>query len=229
LVCALAAALAVPAVAAGDPPSSGGAEAPAPPVIEGVISAQGPNIAIAARAGTMLRQLVGVRGTVPAAWAGRTVNVERFDAATQAWSTVATAAVAADGSYLARWRTDHAGEHRIRAVLRSAGEAVAASASPELAITVHPPARATWYGPGFYGRTTACGVRMTKTLLGVAHRRLPCGTPVSILYRGRRLTVPVVDRGPFGRGTRYDLTAAAARALGFRSADRLGALRLPSA
>jgi peptidoglycan lytic transglycosylase len=225
LLCALAAALAVPAAAAGDP-SPGGAEAPAPPAIEGVISAQGPNVAIAARAGTMLRSVVRFRGTAPATWAGRTVSVERFDGTNGAWIAIATAAVAADGRYRARWRTDRVGEHRIRAVLPTAGDAVAAAASPELAITVHRPARATWYGPGLYGRMTTCGVRMTRTLLGVAHRRLPCGTPVAILYRGRRLTVPVVDRGPFRRDAGYDLTAAAADALGFRAADRLGAVRL---
>ena len=56
---------------------------------------------------------------------------------------------------------------------------------------------ATWYGPGFYGRRTACGVKMSRTLLGVAHKTLPCGTQVAVLYKGRRITVPVVDRGPF--------------------------------
>jgi rare lipoprotein A len=117
----------------------------------------------------------------------------------------------------------------VRAVLEPSGEAVAASASPELAITVHRPAMATWYGPGFYGRRTACGHRMTRSLLGVAHKTLPCGTQVAVLYKGRRITVPVVDRGPFRRGTRWDLTAATAGALGFKFTDRLGAVRVRSA
>jgi rare lipoprotein A len=36
--------------------------------------------------------------------------------------------------------------------------------------------------------------------------------------------VPVVDRGPFVRGRRWDLTAATAQALGFTATDRIGAL-----
>ena len=130
---------------------------------------------------------------------------------------------------MARWRPTKAGELQIRAVVRSASEATAASASPELAITIHRPAMATWYGPGFYGRTTACGVRMTRTLLGVAHKTLKCGTKVAVLYKGRRIDVPVVDRGPFRHGTKYDLTAATAQALGFDHTDRLGAIRLRTA
>ena len=229
-LCALAiAALATPTAMADDGPSTGGAQAPPPPQTEGVISAQGPQIAIATRAGAMLRKLTRFRGSVPAAAAGQTVTVERFDEATQAWTAVASATVADDGTYLARWRTKAPGIFRVRAVLQSASQATAASASPELAITVHRPAMATWYGPGFYGRKTACGVRMSRTLLGVAHKKLPCGTPVAVLYKGRRITVPVVDRGPFRRGTSYDLTAATAQALGFQHTDRLGAIRMRTA
>lgn len=227
MLCAIAiAAITAPTAMAGDPPSSGGAEAPPAPQTEGVISARGPQVAIATRAGAMLRKLARFRGTVPASAAGRPLTIERFDTSTGTWTAVATTTVESDGSYLARWRVKVPGEHRVRAVLRSASQAVAASASPELAITVHRPAVATWYGPGFYGRRTACGVRMSRTLLGVAHRKLPCGTHVAVLYKGRRITVPVVDRGPFRRGTSYDLTAATAQALGFEHTDRLGAIRM---
>jgi rare lipoprotein A len=226
-LCAIAAAaLAAPAAAAGDPPSSGGAEAPPPPATEGVTSASGAQVAISTRAGTMVRKLARFRGSVPAAAAGRTITIESFDAAAQRWAPVATAKVKADGTYVARWRATQPGEHRIRAVLQSASTAVAASASPELAITVHRPALATWYGPGFYGRTTACGLTMSRTLLGVAHKTLPCGARVAVLYHGRRITVPVVDRGPFRPGTSYDLTAATAQALGFDHTDHLGTVRI---
>jgi rare lipoprotein A len=223
------AALAAPTAAVGDPPSSGGAEAPPAPATEGVITAQGAQVAIATRAGTMVRKLARFRGSVPASAAGRTVSIERFDDAARAWAVVATATVAADGTYLARWRADSAGQYRVRAVLDPSGEAVAANASPELSITVHRPAMATWYGPGFYGRRTACGIRMTRSLLGVAHKTLPCGTQVAVLYKGRRITVPVVDRGPFRANTHWDLTAATAGALRFKFTDRLGAIRLRSA
>jgi rare lipoprotein A (peptidoglycan hydrolase) len=73
---------------------------------------------------------------------------------------------------------------------------------------------ATWFGPGFYGHTTACGQTMTPALVGVASRTLACGTLVQISYHGQQLTVPVLDRGPYGRiGAAWDLTAGAARAL----------------
>jgi rare lipoprotein A len=221
LLCVLAAAVLAPATPAAAQ-SPGGVEAPR---TGGVVSADG-LVAITARSGSMLGRVARFRGTVPATEAGRAIVVERFDEATQAWVPLATGTVALDGSYVVHWRADSTGRHRIRAVLQRPGAASAATASSELEITVHPRARATWYGPGFYGRRTACGLKMTRTLLGVAHRRLPCGTQVALLYRGRTITVPVVDRGPFRRGVRWDLTAATAQALGFGFTDRVGALPL---
>jgi rare lipoprotein A (peptidoglycan hydrolase) len=226
LLCAAAAALAAPAAAAGDPPSSGGAEAPPPPATDRTVTAQGAQLSVTTRAGTMVRKLARFRGT---AEPGRTVAIERLDSTTGAWDVVATTAVSADGTFVARWRGDRVGEHRVRAVLATAGQAVAATATPELAITVHRPAVATWYGPGFYGRRTACGQRMSRTLLGVAHKTLPCGTRVAVLYKGRRITVPVVDRGPFRHGTTWDLTVATAEALRFEHTDRVGAVRVRAA
>ncbi len=67
----------------------------------------------------------------------------------------------------------------------------------------------SWYGPRFYGNGTACGQTLTKGLVGVAHRTLPCGTLVTFRYRGRTLTVPVVDRGPYVAGRTWDLTHGA--------------------
>jgi hypothetical protein len=87
--------------------------------------------------------------------------------------------------------------------------------------------RATWYGPGLYDRPTACGVRLRRFTLGVAHRRLPCGTLVRFYYRGRHLTVPVIDRGPHRRGIVWDLTAASARRLGLKQTSTIRSLPLP--
>jgi hypothetical protein len=67
----------------------------------------------------------------------------------------------------------------------------------------------SWFGPGLYGNGTACGKTLTKTLAGVAHRTLPCGTRVTFRYKGVTLTVPVVDRGPFVAGRTWDLTHGA--------------------
>jgi rare lipoprotein A (peptidoglycan hydrolase) len=80
---------------------------------------------------------------------------------------------------------------------------------------------ATWFGPGFYGQHTACGQTLTPATVGVANRKLPCGTLVKVTYHGQRLTVPVVDRGPYANGADWDLTAAAAQALGIEETVRI--------
>jgi rare lipoprotein A (peptidoglycan hydrolase) len=74
---------------------------------------------------------------------------------------------------------------------------------------------ATWYGPGFWGEPTACGTVLTKTTLGVAHRRLPCGTQVTFSHNGAAITATVIDRGPFRKGYAWDLTKKTAKRIGF--------------
>ena len=213
VACALAAPVA--ASAADPPPSTGGTQAPAA------------TPALIATPHVLVGKVANFRGTFSARDAGRVVTIERFDAATASWTPVAATTVAADGSYLARWRADVTGQHRTHARLDDQGAALlAATPEYEASMTVYRPAKASWYGPGFYGRKTACGVRMTRKLLGVAHRKLPCGTEVALTYGGRSITVPVVDRGPYGRGLRWDLTAATAKALDFTFTDRIGALRI---
>ncbi|HEY7590422.1 MAG TPA: septal ring lytic transglycosylase RlpA family protein [Candidatus Limnocylindrales bacterium] len=73
----------------------------------------------------------------------------------------------------------------------------------------------SWYGPGFYGRRTACGLAYTTTLMGVAHRSLPCGTRVRFRNprNGQMVTVPVIDRGPYVAGRTWDLSGATCKAL----------------
>jgi peptidoglycan lytic transglycosylase len=81
---------------------------------------------------------------------------------------------------------------------------------------------ATWYGPGFYGHTTACGQKLTPKLVGLASRTLPCGTLVQIAYHGHLLTAPVLDRGPYGHsGAVWDLTWGAARELQIKETVRI--------
>src|SRR3954469_4671641 len=90
------------------------------------------------------------------------------------------------------------------------------------------PATATWYGPGLYGNKLACGGKLTHHTLGVAHKRLPCGTQVAIKYQGHTIVVPVIDRGPYSRGVSYDLTEPTARKLGMRETSRVSAAALGS-
>jgi rare lipoprotein A len=102
---------------------------------------------------------------------------------------------------------------------------VAASGSPKGGpkAAVHKTGIATWFGPGFYGKETACGQIMTPTIVGVANRTLPCGTLVKVSYRGHLLTIPVIDRGPYSHiGADWDLTSEAARALGIEDTVRIG-------
>lgn len=98
-----------------------------------------------------------------------------------------------------------------------------AQAGGEIAFAPMQWAGATWYGPGLYGRQTACGQLLGPETIGVAHRSLPCGTTVKFVYRGHALVTQVIDRGPYSRGNAWDLTQAAARALQF---ERSGADRL---
>jgi rare lipoprotein A (peptidoglycan hydrolase) len=74
----------------------------------------------------------------------------------------------------------------------------------------------SWYGPGFYGNRTACGLELTETLVGVAHRSLPCGTKITFRNpaNGRTVTARVVDRGPYVSGRQWDLTGGLCRKLG---------------
>jgi hypothetical protein len=67
----------------------------------------------------------------------------------------------------------------------------------------------TWYGPGFYGNRTACGVPYTRTIVGVAHRTLPCGTLVRFKWHGITAVAPVIDRGPYATAAYvFDFSAA---------------------
>lgn len=73
---------------------------------------------------------------------------------------------------------------------------------------------ATFYGPGLWGNRTACGYVLRRGTRGVAHRTLPCGTPVAVYVNGRIAVYPVIDRGPHSAAASLDLTQAEARDLG---------------
>jgi rare lipoprotein A (peptidoglycan hydrolase) len=94
-------------------------------------------------------------------------------------------------------------------------------AGGELAFSPFHSAGASWYGPGLWGRKTACGQTLRPTTLGVAHRNLPCGTTVKFVYHGHALVTQVIDRGPYVKGRAWDLTAAASEALAFEGVGRL--------
>jgi rare lipoprotein A len=75
---------------------------------------------------------------------------------------------------------------------------------------------ASWYGPGFHGKTTASGAIYDQNDLTAAHQTLPLGTRVMVtnLETGRSTEVMINDRGPFAKGRIIDLSFAAGTALG---------------
>jgi rare lipoprotein A len=183
--------------------------------------------AIVVKGSTLLNRTLRISGTVADAAAGDAVLVQRLLKA-GGWETIATTAALAGGGFETTWRANHIGRHTLRAVTASAARATAVAASAQTTgrVTVYRPSLATWFGPGFFGRRTACGQVLTKRTLGVAHRTLPCGTQVELYYKGRTVTVPVVDRGPFADGKTWDLTKATADALGFTETAQVGAVRV---
>lgn len=130
------------------------------------------------------------------------------------WKTVDRTRTRARGRFKAWFRPQRAGVYRLR--VRFPGDSAAAGASDRLKrVYVYRSGHASWYGPGLYGNSTSCGGALTAARFGVAHKYLPCGTRVTFRYRGRSVTAPVIDRGPFAAGRDWDLTAATKRRLGF--------------
>jgi rare lipoprotein A len=160
------------------------------------------------------RRLV-VRGALRPAGAGRAVSLQ-VGRSGGGWTTVDHDRTDAKGGYVLAWRATKTGTKRVRVHF---GGTRQLSSARHLAGTarVYRRAVASWYGPGLYGQHLACGGTLTAGTLGVAHKSLPCGTKVTLHYRGRTVRVPVVDRGPFVGGREFDLTAATKRRLGFGS------------
>lgn len=74
---------------------------------------------------------------------------------------------------------------------------------------------ASWYGAQFHGRATASGEIYDMNRISAAHKQLPFGTVVEVENQdnGRKLRVPINDRGPFVKGRIIDLSLGAAREL----------------
>src|SRR5215212_1626300 len=90
----------------------------------------------------MIGEVTEFTGTMPDD-AGRVVTIERLDDESGAWLPIATAPIAADGTYVAQWKADVAGRITTRATVATPGTGAAlALASPhETALTVFRPAR----------------------------------------------------------------------------------------
>ena len=170
----------------------------------------------------MVGEVVRVRGTLPGG-ARRRAILQRLDPR-RGWRNIARTRVHSTERFAVRWLADRSGRISLRVVI--ARRVSAAGSAPVANVNVYRPSLATYFGPGLYGNKTYCGQVLTPELLGVAHRRLACGTQVAILYDHREIIVPVVDRGPFNEPYDWDLTQATADALGFATSGGIGYVRL---
>ena len=75
---------------------------------------------------------------------------------------------------------------------------------------------ASWYGPGFNGRRTSTGTIYNQEDLTAASNLFPLGSHVMVtnLDNGRSVEVAVVDRGPFKKNRKIDLSHKAAQLIG---------------
>jgi rare lipoprotein A len=156
-----------------------------------------------------------VRGHLRPAGAGRAVSLQLAKDG-GGWRTVDHDRTDKAGRYVLVWRAARTGTKRVRVHFGGTREL---SSARHLAGTarIYRRALASWYGPGLYGGHLACGGTLTPGTLGVANKSLPCGTKVTLHYRGRTVRVPVVDRGPYVGAREFDLTAATKAKLGFGS------------
>lgn len=78
---------------------------------------------------------------------------------------------------------------------------------------------ASWYGPGFHGKSTANGERFDTGELTAAHRTLPLPSLVRVtnLENGRSVFLRVNDRGPYAHGRVIDISQKGAELLGFKN------------
>jgi rare lipoprotein A len=79
---------------------------------------------------------------------------------------------------------------------------------------------ASWYE---LGKRTASGEVFNPDGLTAAHRTLPFGSRLKVLYprTSRLVVVRINDRGPFVKGRILDLSRGAARALGIKGIARV--------
>jgi rare lipoprotein A (peptidoglycan hydrolase) len=129
------------------------------------------------------------------------------------WYTIDRDRTGGQGRYRLRDKRRVPMSVRVRVAVRAGGDRATRRIGR---LNVYRQALASWYGPGFYGRQTGCGGTLGYSQMGVAHKTLPCGTKVTLRHNGRRVRVPVIDRGPYVGAREYDLTGATARKLRFR-------------
>lgn len=76
--------------------------------------------------------------------------------------------------------------------------------------------QASYYGPGFHGKTMANGTMFNQHAATVAHKTLKLGTKLKItnVSSGKSTVATVTDRGPYADGRVLDLSYGVMRVLG---------------
>jgi hypothetical protein len=174
-----------------------------------------------AGSGALRGRAQAVSGALDGVPVGRAVEIQLGTGDGQ-WTTVARTQTTGTGSFSATWRAERTGRYTLRALVSRGSRAGASRTSLTAPVTVYDAAVATLFGPGLFGRRTACGTRLGPETLGLAHRTLACGTRVEVYFGGRTVVVPVIDRGPFVGGVTWDLTAATAARLDFSGRGYVG-------
>jgi rare lipoprotein A len=158
-------------------------------------------------ANVLIGQDVAYVGQASSGGAGRTIAIQILEG--RRWLAVARTLTDRRGLFHVRFWPQRLGRLQLR--LRAGGIPPRRLILSGALATAYHQVIASWYGPG---GVTACGESLGAATQGVANKTLPCGTLVTLRYRGRVVRVPVIDRGPFVPGRDYDLTYATRLALG---------------
>lgn len=158
---------------------------------------------------------ITVQGTLLPATGGRTVHLQTLSG--RRWHDVARARTDGQGRFDFRY-TPSSGRKYLR-VSFGGDRSNAAHTARSGSVIVFRQGLASWYQDG---GSTACGFHAQY---GVANVSLPCGTKVTFLYRGHKVTATVDDRGPYVGGREWDLNQNTAGALGFGGVGSVWASR----
>jgi rare lipoprotein A len=201
-------------------PSSGGAPDPTAQPASGPITIRAASSLDVDKVhrDVMAGKSVSVRGSLKPLTGERPVALQIK--AGKSWRTVDKDHTTSAGRYSLKWRAHKVGSRKIRLSFEGSDQQTPASRGLGYA-NVYRSAVASWYGPGLYGNKLGCGGHLTPSTIGVAHKHLPCGTKVTLRYRGRTVRATVVDRGPFVGGREFDLTAATKAKLHFGSTGKI--------
>jgi len=151
-------------------------------------------------------QSIAVRGRVIPALPWRRVRLEGRSGGH--WVTLANSQTGRRGAFTVRYAPSGLANESLR-VMVGGGSGSAKASAPAGSLTSYRESVASWYDDG---GGTACGFHAHY---GVANRTLPCGSRVSFIRGGHKVTAVVDDRGPFVSGRDWDLNQNTAAALAF--------------